>query len=207
MLYEFTNLELTEDEFFNLVFMNAPDAWKESEEYNKFWKNICTVSLKEVVEEVRKKSSYNGNDPTEIFRNIDVVAECEDKPWFDRHAKISQCFDKDRMGKLWIRNLSHYEDRGVLKGEREDCPTGSFYADDGNGRALVYAMHIKCGRSKYSKVDAIHATSWDIASGIFGWLPEPARSLEHKGKLQDQKQLQKEFQLPIGIQINTYQRI
>ncbi len=111
MLYEFTTLELTEGEFFNLVFMNAPSAWKEREEENKFLTSICTVSLKEVVEEVRKKSSYDGDDPTEVFRNIDVVAEGEDKPWFNRHANISQCFDKDQMGELWIRNLSDYVDK------------------------------------------------------------------------------------------------
>lgn len=35
-IYEFTKLELSEDEFFNLVFTNAPPAWKEREAENKF---------------------------------------------------------------------------------------------------------------------------------------------------------------------------
>ena len=203
MLYEFTKLELTEKEFFNLAFMNEPSAWE-----NEFLLSICGIPLKEVVEKVRKESSYKGNDPAEVFKNIGVVTEGKTKPWFDRHANISQCFNKDRMDALWIRNLSDYEDKdGKRVGERKKCPTGSFYADDGNGRALVYAMHIKCGRSKYSKVDAIHATSWDIASGILEFPPQRSAALEHEGKLQNQKRLQDEFQLPIGIQINTYKRI
>ena len=206
--YEFTELELCEDEFFNLVFMNAPDDWKKKEAENNFLMDICTSPLEEVVKEVREKSSYKGNDPTEVFRNISVVAEGEDKPWFARHANISQQFDKDRMDRLWIRNLSCYQDRdGRPKGERICCPTGSFYADDGNGRALVYAMHIECGRTKYSKVDAIHATSWEIATGILKFPPQRAAALEHDGKFQGDKILIDEFQIPIGIQINWQKRI
>ena len=90
--------------------------------------------------------------------------------------------------------------------ERGKCPTGSFYLEDGNHRALIYAMHIEFGKMKYSPVDAIHATSWDIAAGLLNFRPQKADSLEHNGKLQDKKCLQNEFQLPIGIQINTYER-
>lgn len=205
--YEFTELELCEEEFFNLAFMNAPSAWKEKEDENKFLVDICTSPLKEVVKRVREESSYDGDDPAEVFRNIGVVAEGEDKPWFDRHANISQCFDKDRMGEIWIRNLSCYHRGGILVGEKVECPTGSFYVDDGNGRALVYAMHIECGRCKYSKVDAIHATSWDLASGILKFQPQRAAALEDDGKLQGNKNLRYKFYLPIGIQISRYKRI
>ena len=79
--------------------------------------------------------------------------------------------------------------------------------EDGNHRALVYAMHVRLGKMKYSPVEAIHATSWDIASGILGFLPQRAAVLEHNGELQDEKHLQEEFRLPIGIQINTYEEI
>ena len=154
-----------------------------------------------MLKKVVKESSYNGDDPTEVFKNIDVVTESSSKPWFERHVRISQCFDKDRMGELWIRNLSNYSG-----GEREECPTGSFYVEDGNHRALVYAMYIKFGKMEYSPVDAIHAMSWDLASGILNFRPQRAASLEHDGELQDKKDLRNEFQLPIGIQINTYKR-
>lgn len=201
MLYEFTQLELSEDEFFNLVFMNAPGTWKNKPEEHKFLLSICKVPLKAVVEKVIAESSYSGHDPTKVFKNIDVVAESEDKPWFEHHANISRGFDKDRMGELWIRNLSNYSG-----GEREECPTGSFYVEDGNHRALVYAMYIKFGKMDYSPVEAIHATSWDIATGILNFRPEKAVSLEHNGHLQDKKLLRGKSELPIGIQINTYER-
>ena len=201
MLYEFTKLKLSEEEFFNLVFMNASPSWKSRPEAHRFLLSICGLPLKEVVKKVVEEASYNGSDPTEVFRNIDVVTESSNKPWFERHVRISECFDKDRMGELWIRNLSNYSG-----GERENCPTGSFYIDDGNHRALVYAMHVKLGKMEYSPVDAIHATSWDLASGILNFRPERAASLEHSGELQDEKILRNEFQLPIGIQIKTCKR-
>ncbi|MYA70599.1 hypothetical protein F4009_24230 [Candidatus Poribacteria bacterium] len=207
MLYEFTKLKLSEEEFFNLVFMNASPSWESKPDEHKFLLSICGVSLKEVVKKVVEESSYNGSNPTEVFRNIDVVTESSNKPWFERHVSISQCFDKDRMGELWIRNLSDYVGRnGKRAGERKKCPGGSFYVDDGNHRALVYAMHIKFGKMRYNSVNAIHATSWDLASGILNFRPERAASLEHSGELQDKKILRNEFQLPIGIQIKTYKR-
>lgn len=201
MLYEYTELQLSEDEFKNLVFMNAPPTWKDKPEEYKFLLSICKVPLKEVVEKIIKESSFKGQNPTRVFKNIGVIAENEDKPWFEHHAGISQYFDKSRMGQLWIRNLSAYKD-----GEREKCPNGSFYVEDGNHRALVYAMYIRLGKMKYSLVDAIHATSWDLATGILNFRPERSASLEYNGELQDKKRLKDEFQLPINIQINTYNR-
>lgn len=208
MLYEFTKLTLSEDEFFNLVFMNASPSWESKPDEHKFLLSICGISLKKAVKKVVGESSYNGSVPTEVFRNIDVVTESSNKPWFERHVSISQCFDKNRMGELWIRNLSDYvgPDRKPA-GERNKCPTGSFYVDDGNHRALVYAMYIEFGKMEYSPVDAIHATSWDLASGILNFQPQRADSLEHNGELQDKKILRSEFQLPIGIRIKTYKRL
>lgn len=201
MLYEFTKLRLSKNEFFNLVFMNAPPRWENKPEEHEFLLSLCGISLRDVLEKVKKESSYEGQSPTDIFKGINVVAKDEDNPWFQRHVEISQDFDKNRMGELWVRNLSNYDG-----GESEKCPGGSFYVEDGNHRALVYAMYIKCGKTKYSPVNARHATSWDIVSGILDFRPERAASLEHSGELQDKKRLQEKFQLPIGIQIRTYER-
>ena len=201
MLYEFTKLRLTEDEFFNLVFMNPSPAWTDKPDEHEFLLSICGRTLKEVVGKVIEKSSFRGHDPTNVFKNIGVVAEGEDKPWFEHHTSISQCFDRAQMGELWIRNLSDYSG-----GENETCPNGSFYVEDGNHRALVYAMYVKLGKIQYNPVDAIHATSWDLATGILNFRPERAASLEYNGELQDEKRLRNEFQLPIGIQVKTYKR-
>lgn len=181
--------------------MNEPPRWKNKSETHTFLLSLCGISLKDVVKKVKKESNYAGQNPTEVFRGINVIAKDEDLPWFQHHVEISQSFDQNRMGELWIRNLSDYSE-----GEREKCPNGSFYVEDGNYRALVYAMHVKLGKIEYSPVDAIHATSWDLATGILNFRPERAASLEYDGELQDKKTLRKEFQLPIGIEIKTYKR-
>ena len=137
MLYEFTELQLSEDEFFNLVFMNAPPSWEKKPKEHQFLLSLCKTSLKDVVKKVKEESSFKGRNPTEVFGNIGVIAEDESEPWFQHHVDISQSFDKNRMGELWIRNLSNYDG-----GEKETCPNGSFYMEDGNHRALVYAMYI-----------------------------------------------------------------
>lgn len=201
MLYEFTRLRLERCEFDNLVFMNAPGSWKAEPKKNRFLLSICRLTLKEVVEKVIEESTFKGDNPTKVFNNIDN----ERSSWFEPHANISLSFDKSRMGNLWIRNLSSYSNPQG-KGERQDCPNGSFYVDDGNHRALVYAMYVRLGKMEYTPVDAIHATSWDIATGILDFRPERAASLEYNGELQDTKSLRKEFQLPIGIQVKTYKR-
>ena len=201
MLYKFTELRLEKCEFDNLVFMNPPPAWESKPGKHNFLLSICKVTLQKVVEKVIEESNYEGNDPTTVFKNIDVVAGDEDRPWFEPHVHISRSFDKSRMDEIWIRNLSSYSE-----GEREKCPNGSFYMEDGNHRALVYAMYVRLGKMEYSPVDALHATSWDIASGILGFPPQRASALEHNGELQDRKCLRSQFELPIGIQINTYRR-
>ena len=87
------------------------------------------------------------------------------------------------MERLWIRNLTYWEKApGEWTGERCNQPDCSFYVVDGNHRALVYAVHVLCGEI-YKPVKALHATSWDIASGILGWQPNPAYALENDGKL------------------------
>ena len=203
MLYELTKLRLDEKEFFNLIFMNAPSKWENDEKNHKFLLCICKTTLKDVIEKIINKSGIDRQNttPTQIFESIDVSAIGEPQPWFQSHAKISRFFDENKMGDLWVRNLSKYSG-----GERENCLNGSFYLDDGNHRALVYAMYVKLGKMNYSPVNAMHATSWDIATGVLGFRPERAKSLEHEGKLQHPKHLIQEFTLPIGIEINTYKR-
>jgi len=188
-MYEFTELELSQEEFDNLLFMNPPDEWKKPEcEEHEFLLDICSKPLKVVVEKVRERSGLKGPniDPTKVFRSIqDVKAGNENMPWFKRHFLLSKNFNKDLMNRLWIRNLTHWKHaNSKWVGERENHPECSFYITDGNHRALVYAMHIDCSEDTYEPAKALHATSWDIASGILGWQPQPAHALEHNGKLQ-----------------------
>ena len=180
-MYKFTNLELTEEEFFNLHFMNPPeeDKWE-----NEFLESLCSQPLRCVAEKVIEESRYRGDNPTEIFRGIDAKPKNDTVSWFERHALISKHFHKELMDRLWIRNLIYYKTgEGKWTGERCNQPDCSFYIVDGNHRALVYAVHVLCGKESYQPVKALHATSWDIASGILGWQPNPAFALENDGNL------------------------
>ena len=211
MLYEFTRLKLDRDEFENLVFMGYPHWWKEDKARHTFLIDLCYKPLKKVAVKVIEKSGLDGQDiiPVKVFDSIDIIAKDENSqlekdPWFRHHACLSLSFSKGRMDKLWIRNLVN---PCVDPRERGNSPDRTFYIKDGNHRALVYAVHLELGKAIYESVDAIHATSWDIASGILGHDVQKADNLEHNGKLQCDKNLSKAFDnLPNNIQINTYKR-
>ena len=194
-MYEFTKLQLTENEFNNLVFMGSPPWWINEEEYppgynqekcpkqpvqeeHKFLHSLCLKPLKHVVQKVIERSGLDRHNlnPTEVFENVDIVARYDKEPWFKPHAHLSRHFRKDLMKPIWIRNLT--------RDERNQCSAKTFYVEDGNHRALVYAIHIACGAATYEPVEAIHATSWEGASNTLGYSVQPAAVLENNGKFQ-----------------------
>ncbi len=212
--YEFTKFDLTEDEFNNLVFMGAPSHWKEAKNESKscnFLYDLCHKPLKYVVEKVMRGAKHS--DPNMVFeRLLDIKTKDEAYPWFLQHLRISQHFNKELMDRLWIRNLTKYDDVGKPEGnkcERTKCPDGSFYLEDGNHRALVYAVHIVCGAESYRPVKVLHATSWDIANGILGHPCQPTKAIEDNGRLKliiDGKVLRQdcEFDTPIESVLFKY---
>ena len=204
-MYEFTRLNLERDEFENLVFMGEPPWWREDEKWHRFLLDICYSPLKEVAKKVIEQSGLEGQDriPVKIFDSIDITAkdangEVEKEPWFKHHARFSLSLSKGLMDKLWVRNLAPHE--------RKCSPNGTFYIEDGNHRALVYAVHLELGKAVYESVDAIHSTSWDIANGILGHPMQPMNVLEHNGKLQFNNVVKEKWTLPSGIQVGTYER-
>lgn len=214
--YELTEFELTEkDDFDNLVFMGAPSTWKESKNEStsyKFLYDLCHKPLKYVVEKVMRGEKHS--DPTLVFEELlDIKAKNEEYPWFLPHMRISQHFNKELMDRLWIRNLTKYDDGDKNeddKCERNKCPEGSFYMEDGNHRALVYAVHIACGVKTYRPVKVLHATSWDIANGLLGHSCQPAKAIENNGKLKlkdNGKILKKEFESDIPVESALFKYI
>ena len=198
-MYEFTKLQLTENEFNNLVFMGAPPWWIDEEKFppwhnkekcpklpvreeHKFLHSLCLKPLKHVVQKVIERSGLDGQNlnPTEVFENVDIVARYDKESWFKSHAHLSRHFRKDLMKPIWIRNLTH--------DERNQCSAKTFYVEDGNHRALVYAVHIVCGAATYEPVEALHATSWkpasETSSKALRHSVQPATALENNGKLQ-----------------------
>ena len=210
MLYEFTKLRLEKCEFDNLVFMHEPSWWLCDRTQHEFLLKICCKPLTYVVERVIEESG--STDPIRVFENLqhitakDKNGDLEKGPWFADHLRISQNFDKGLMGRLWIRNLN--------KSERNKCPTGSFYVEDGNHRMLVYALHLKFREDvTYEPVEVLHATSWDIVSGVLGHKALGVEGLDGNEKLRydDSRYYihsedDEKFDLPIDIQININER-
>ena len=78
-MYEFIELELCQEEFNNLLFMNPPREWYREEcpelpfeEEHGFLFDLCSKPLKEVVKRVIERSGLKGPkiDPTEVFDSM-----------------------------------------------------------------------------------------------------------------------------------------
>ena len=179
-IYDFTHLKLGKDDFDNLVFMNAPEL----DEWDSPWLvNLCVQLLSKVADDVIQQSNAEkAEGATQIFEKLYIRAYNSDsRSWFEKHARLSKCFDKRLMPALWIRNVGPLD--GKSSGRENLSNKGcKWYIDDGNTRALVYAVRIACGEEKFESVKAIHATSWDFTKGILGHQPQIAEVLVREGK-------------------------
>ena len=172
--YEYTKLELDKEEFENLIFMGPPPIWEKYPQEHRFLRSLCFKPLKDVVELVMEETCKDETSAVSVFEGLQhIKVRNEEVPWFKKHLSISRAFDKSLMDKLWIRNIT--------KGGREKDSGGTFYIQDGNHRALVYAVLLRSTRAIYEKVEALHATSWDIAQGILGYPIQSAHELENDG--------------------------
>ena len=175
---------LNQQRFNKLVFMGADSRWLDEEENHQFLISLCFQPLEIVTTKVIQESGVSAQylNSAEVFANIQHVrATCDPYPWFEKHLNLNNKFDKEKMGKIWVRNLTYHE--------RDCCPTGSFYIEDGNHRALVCAVRVACGEEAYQDVKAQHATSWDFKSKELGHSCQPASALENGGMLQSQQEL------------------
>lgn len=179
-IYDFTHLKLGKDDFDNLVFMNAPEI----KEWDRRWLvDLCVQPLWKVVEDVIQESrAVKAAGATRIFERLNVRAyDTDTESWFEKHARLSKCFDKRLTPALWIRNVGPFDGkssgRDILS--NKGC---KWYIDDGNTRALVYAVRIACGEEKFESVKAIHATSWDFTKGILRHQPQIAEELVRDGE-------------------------
>ena len=123
---------LSAKEFNNLVFMEANDTvWDKNQKLvNKLTPAGEPRTLKTVVERIVME--YPHDLPLKIFKHLS-----EDEPWFDGCFIVSARFDYRLLGELKVRPLTD--------GERSHSSEGSFYLEDGNHRALVYAVFLRLG--------------------------------------------------------------
>ena len=150
---------LNEAHFTNLVFMGTnPTVWDNNQELvDKLTPAGEPRTLKVVVERIL--AEYRYDLPIKIFKHLS-----EDEPWFKGCFIVSARFDPRLFGELKIRPLDMEEKR--------DSPDGSFYLEDGNHRALVYAVFLRLNIIKrYKPVKAIVSDDWEH---IYPWITKPS---------------------------------
>ena len=145
---------LREADFYDLVFMEANDAvWAN----NQKLVDILTPkgkshTLKKVVDRILQV--YPHESPIQVFKHLS-----EDEPWFEGCFLISARFDPRLLGELLVRPLTAYE-------KPAHSPKIRFYLEDGNHRALVYAVFLRLQAEKYQPVRVIFSKDW---THIYPW--------------------------------------
>ena len=139
---------LSEADFYNLVFMEANDnVWADNQVLvDRLTPAGKSRTLKEVVDRILKAYPYES--PIQVFKQLS-----EDEPWFERCFLISARFDSRLIGELLIRPLTVYE-------KPAHSPKIRFYLEDGNHRALVYAVFLRLHAETYQPVRVIFSKDW-----------------------------------------------
>ena len=151
---EYDRFYLNEFQFNNLVFMEANDTvWDKNQELvDTLTPNGEPRTLRAVTDRILQ--AYPHSQPIKIFKHLS-----EHEPWFDGCFILSARFDYRLLGELKVRPLTVW-------GKRHSSP-GSFYLEDGNHRALVYAVFLRLEASnEYNPVRAIWSSDWEH---IFPW--------------------------------------
>ena len=145
---EYKTFTLREADFDDLVFMEANDVvWANNQKLvDLLTPKGESRTLKEVVDRILKV--YPHESPIEVFKHLS-----EDEPWFEGCFLISARFDPRLMGELLIRPLTAYE-------KPAHSPRIRFYLEDGNHRALVYAVFLRLCEQAYEPVRVIFSKDW-----------------------------------------------
>ncbi|MDE0009615.1 MAG: hypothetical protein OXU36_00630 [Candidatus Poribacteria bacterium] len=145
---------LSEADFYNLVFMEANDnVWANNQALvDRLTPAGQSRTLKEVVDRILEAYPYQR--PIQVFKYLSA-----DEPWFEGCFIISARFDPRLLGELLIRPLTAYE-------KPAHPPAIRFYLEDGNHRALVYAVSLRLQIEAYQPVRAIFSRDW---SHLYPW--------------------------------------
>ena len=98
------------------------------------------VSLRMVAQRIINKYGRNSDNSADILY---VLGQEHD--WYKRFYTLRAYFDVNLMSPLWVRT---WDDRKTL------------YLEDGNTRALVYAIRLLCHEVEFEPVDIIWCRSW-----------------------------------------------
>ena len=145
---------LSETDLNDLVFMEANDhVWADNQALvDLLTPERTSRTLKEVVDRILKAYPYQ--TAIQVFKHLSA-----DEPWFEECFIISARFDPRLLGELLIRPLTAYE-------KPAHAPRIKFYLEDGNHRALVYAVAVRLQTETYQPVRAIFSRDW---SHLYPW--------------------------------------
>ncbi len=145
---EYKTFTLSEADFYDLVFMEANDAvWANNQKLvDLLTPKGKSRTLKEVVDRILKAYPYES--PIQVFKQLS-----DDEPWFGGCFLISARFDPRLLGELLVRPLTAYE-------KPAHSPNIQFYLEDGNHRALVYAVSLRLHAETYQPVRVIFSKEW-----------------------------------------------
>ena len=169
----FERILYTRNEFFNLVWMDG-DGILGSDLYKQLTPITEPRTLKNLVKKIRKHCS--GDSPHEILEALNfklfLLPEVEqydrgtnksmNNKWFEGCVAMNGTFDARLVRELWVRDL--------LTQELEQSPDGIYYIEDGNHRALVYALNLEFNETEYIPVKVRWCKSW---KHILSWAEEP----------------------------------
>ena len=155
----------------NLIWMGPPGPWrtytpsatKEGKVYEKIAPKGESRSLQNVAERIRLKYSIGTPEhdtPEQLLYRL-----YQESDWFGRHLSFTTHFDTLLLSLLWVRS--------IRENEKGDCGESGWqdklYIEDGNHRALVYALRILYGQ-EFLPVPILWCRSW---KHILCWAGEP----------------------------------
>lgn len=151
---EYMTLTLTEAAFYDLVFMETnPGVWAGTPDLiSQLTPADEPRTLRDVVDRI--VTLFGDESPLHTFKRLSAA-----EPWFEGCFIIAARFDVRLFGELLVRPVSAYE-------QPVHPPKSQFYLEDGNHRALVYAVYLRLGGEPYQPVRAIWSSDW---SHIYPW--------------------------------------
>ena len=146
---EYKTFTLSKSDFDDLVFMEAnASVWANNQKLvDLLTPKGKSRTLKEVVDRILKV--YPHESPIEVFKQLS-----EDELWFEGCFLISARFDPRLLGELLIRPLTETYEKPA------HSPKIRFYLEDGNHRALVYAVFLRLCAEAYQPVRVIFSKDW-----------------------------------------------
>ena len=159
----------------NLIWMGPPEEWrphtpfadKTGKVYEKIAPDQESRSLRNVAKRIQ--SVYSGDTPEDNTPEQLLTALYQESDWFGRHLIYGTHLSSVILPPLWVRTSRKHEKEMLGEPEWQD----KLYVEDGNGRALVYALRILYGNEEFRPVPVLWCKSW---KHILCWATGPERA-------------------------------